>query len=157
MNTIANKILTEEIAEGTGIKLAVRVEKFSGMGLTFNERLLYADECEIRYYSKCPKGLKNDEDFRKIKSIPKTGVPTALCELQFPPVKWLTKKGKRNAVKLIFPQGSQMQYNIKDNKLVYLDKQKKEIDLFNHISSIKTMVIRKKVEWVFVFRKASDL
>jgi hypothetical protein len=50
-----------------------------------------------------------------------------------------------------------MYYKIKDNKYVYLDKQKKEIDIFNHISSIKTMVIRKKVEWVFVFRRAIDL
>lgn len=46
------KILTEEIADGTGVKIASRVEKFSGMGLTFNERVLYADEHEIRYYSK---------------------------------------------------------------------------------------------------------
>lgn len=91
------------------------------MGLSFNERVLYADEHEIRYYSKCPRGFKNDE-FKKLKAVPKTGVPTALCELQFPPVKWLTKKKKKNAVKLIFPQGSQMYYKIKDNKLVYLDK-----------------------------------
>ena len=74
------KILTEEIAEGIGVKLATRVEKFSGMGLSFNERVLYVDDHEIRYYSKCPKGFRNDE-FKKLKAVPKTGVPTALCEL----------------------------------------------------------------------------
>lgn len=115
-----NKILTEDISQGSGIKLSMRVEKFSGLGLTFHERVLYADENEIRYYSKIPKNFKPD-NVKKLKDVPKTGIPTALCELDYPPVKWLTKKDKKYAVKLIFPQGSQMFYKISDNQLQYLD------------------------------------
>ena len=150
------KPLTMKIAQGTGEKMCARILKFSGTGLFFNERVVYIDEKEIHYYSKCPKDFKRNH-FYKLTAIPKTGVPTALCQVAFPPVKWLQSKKKKNSIKVIFPQGSQMYYQLEDNELVYLDGQKKRINIESHVSSIKTMVIRKKVEWVFVFRTALDL
>lgn len=41
-----------------GERMCVKVEKLSGRNLFFNERVLYADEKEIRYYSKVKKSLK---------------------------------------------------------------------------------------------------
>lgn len=156
MNDKKKTPLTIKIAQGTGEKMCTRVLKFSGSGLFFNKRILLIDEKEIRYYSKVPKGFKRG-DFNKLTAVSKMGVPTALCEVSYPPVKWLTKKKKQNAIKLIFPQGSQMRYGIRDNQLVHYDKHMKEIKIESHVASIKTMVIRKKVEWVFVFREKIDL
>lgn len=44
-----------------GERMCIKVEKLSGRSLFFNERILYADEKEIRYYSKVRKNwLKID-------------------------------------------------------------------------------------------------
>ena len=65
------------------LKLLTKVEKFSARGFSFHDRLLYIDENEIRYYSAVPKNFKKN-DFNKTFKVPKMGVPSALCEIQYP-------------------------------------------------------------------------
>ena len=62
------------------LKLAVKVEKYSSRGFSFNNRMLYIDDTEIRYYSNIPKNFTRN-DFNKLVKTPKMGVPTCLCEV----------------------------------------------------------------------------
>ena len=98
------------------LKLCSKVEKFSARGFKFNDRVVYIDKKEIRYYSKVPKHFKRNE-FKLLRNTPKMGVPTCLCEIQYPHEEWLTKKKKSNVLKLVFPHGSQMLYKIENNEL----------------------------------------
>lgn len=137
-------------------KLCARVEKYSSRGFSFNDRVVYIDDKEIRYYSKVPKSFKRN-DFKRLKSTPKMGVPTCLCEIQYPHQDWLTKKKKSNVLKLIFPMGSQMLYKIESNVLVRKSQKGVYIgDITSHAMKIGNSY-KKKVEWVFVFSTPFDL
>lgn len=85
------------------------------------------------------------------------GLPVTLVELAFPSEEWLVKKKKRNAIKVIFPQGCQLTYQAQGDKLLRVNKQGKVVDLYDHISVIKSIPSRKRSDWVFVFRYPQDL
>lgn len=140
-------------------KLAIIAQKLSTKGFTFNERVLYVDNNEIRYYSKVPPGFQNNI-FTHLVKLPKAGVPTELAELEFVPKEWMSKKKKYNAIKVIFPEGAQISYDINQSdpsKLLRRDKKKQAIDLRDHISNVKDSNENKKVCWVFSFKKPLEL
>ena len=102
-------------------RLAIVVEKFSDRGFLFNQRILYLDENEVRYYSKVgliltrkiPKGFtKNDFEKLKPPPPPKVGIPIQTIEIQYPPEKWLINKNKKYALKLIHPKSCQIYYKM---------------------------------------------
>ena len=41
--------------------MAIISEKLSGKGWSFNQRIIYLDENEIKYYSKVPSGFKKND------------------------------------------------------------------------------------------------
>ena len=63
--------------------MCCKVEKYSARGISFNSRVVYIDQEEIRYYSKPPKNFALNQ-FSKLVKSPKMGVPTGLCEVQIP-------------------------------------------------------------------------
>lgn len=71
-------------------------------------------------------------------SLPKTGIPTAIVELAYPSEDWLQKQKKRNAIRVIFPQGAQMTYKAGADRLKRYNKQDKEVEIFEHAASLKS-------------------
>lgn len=80
--------------------------------------------------------MKND--FASLTSLPKMGIPAAVVELAYPSEEWLVKQKKRNAIKVIFPQGAQMTYKAGADRLKRYNKQDKEVEVFEHASSLKS-------------------
>lgn len=85
------------------------------------------------------------------------GIPTALVELGYPSEEWIAKKKKRNTIKVIFIQGSQMIYQGGGEKMIRLDKSGKSLEISEHVKYIKSIPIKKRSEWVLVFRTPHDL
>lgn len=139
-------------------KMAVKGLKFSSRGFTFNERIIYVDTNEIYYYSRAPKDFSKNNFDMLLYDTPKVGIPLSLVELAYPSEDWLVSKKKRNAIKVIFTQGCQMTYRMGgDKKYIHFNKEGKPVNIYDHIATIKSLPMRKKVEWVFVFRTPLDL
>ena len=77
--------------------------------------------------------LKND--FSKLNMLPKMGVPVALVELAYPSEEWAKKKGKKNAIRVIFQDHVKLTYA--DTPMKRINKQGTTVDLYEHISSCK--------------------
>jgi len=137
-------------------KMAVKALKFSDRGFTFNERVVYIDAKEIRYYSDPPNPFSKNE-FHKLTKVPKVGVPVALVELAYPSEDWLIAKKKKNAIKVIFSQNCQLTYQASGDELIRINKQGKPVEIYDHVAFVKSLPSRKKLEWVFAFRTPQDL
>lgn len=67
------------------------------------------------------------------------GVPVTLAELMYPSEEWMVKKKKRNCIKVIFPQGSQMTYKaVGKDSMVRLNSLGREVQIYEHISNVKS-------------------
>lgn len=87
----------------------------------------------------------------------KAGIPTALIELGYPSEEWIAKHKKRNAIKVMFIQGSQMTYQGSDGKLVRMEKTGRTVEIIDHVKYMKSIPIKKRAQWVLVFRTPHDL
>lgn len=77
--------------------------------------------------------------------------------MAYPSQEWIVQKNKKNAIKVIFTQGCQLTYRLVGEKIVRIDSLHHVVELADHVNFFKSMPIKKRSEWVFVFRTPLDL
>jgi hypothetical protein len=146
-------MINTAIKEDAQTRMAIISDKLSGKGWSFNQRVIYLDEDEIKYYSKVPSGFKKNDYHLIHDIIPKQGIPIRFIKIADVAEEWAKKKKKDNLIRLIFPKGAIITYKKKAGEIIRTDKSGNEISL---AQVGNPMADKKKVEWVLALKTPYD-
>lgn len=138
--------------------LVVKVQKQSATGFTFNSRVLYVDENEIRYYSKVPKNFVQNST--ELLGVPKIGLPLKLCQIAPATVEWIKKYDKKNTIRIIFPSSAKFTFKRLQGSALERKDSKGNIitSISQHVSSIESSShLSPLLQWVICFENPFPL
>lgn len=138
-------------------QLICRVMKFSATDLVTKDRILYVDKDQIKYY-KYDSRILNQSKESVLFFLPKAGIPTKIVTFSSVPNEWKLQKGFNFAIKVVFIKSSQIVYQRVNKEIEMFNTKNEPINnMLNHITSIKSIPQKKKVEWIFDFYTFVDL